>query len=189
MKGFITNGEKNCVSENGRMPGNCGGDIRLWIQQGNGISKADHGYRRAQRVIRRLAGEMEYTYAPLCPGMRFCFPKMQSELQDLVGTSGKRIGDAVKKSCDNLGEVFAKVILNVCSLAGRKGYVCMSLVYSLATWIRSRKCRFSCSMQNFWKKKRRSFKRNSGKTEALQSAGCYSRAFPDNFDSVNRSET
>ena len=28
------------------MPGNCGGDIRLWIQQGNGISKADHGYRR-----------------------------------------------------------------------------------------------------------------------------------------------
>ena len=25
--------------------------------------------------------------------MRFCFPKMQSELQDLVGTSGKRIGE------------------------------------------------------------------------------------------------
>ena len=60
MKGFITNGEKNCVSENGRMPGNCGGDIRLWIQQGNGISEGE-----LQRVIRQLEGEMEYTYAPL----------------------------------------------------------------------------------------------------------------------------
>ena len=58
-----------------------------------------------QRVIRQLAGEMECTTRP---GMRFCFPKMQSELQDLVGTSGKRIGDAVKKSCNNLGEVLRK---------------------------------------------------------------------------------
>ena len=38
---------------------------RLWIQQGNGISKADHGYRRAAKSDKAACGEMEYTYAPL----------------------------------------------------------------------------------------------------------------------------
>ena len=74
----------------------------------HGISKADHGYRRVAKSD-KAACERNGVY--LCttrPGMRFCFPKMQSELQDLVGTSGKRIGDAVKKSCNNLGEVLRK---------------------------------------------------------------------------------
>ena len=83
------------------MPGNCGGDIRLWIQQGNGISEADHGYRRAAKSDKAACGRNGVYLCTTRPGMRFCFPKMQSELQDLVGTSGKRIGDAVKKSCES----------------------------------------------------------------------------------------
>lgn len=44
-----------------------------------------------QRVIRQLAGEMEYTYAPLAQVCASVSLKMQSELQDLVGTSGKEL--------------------------------------------------------------------------------------------------
>ena len=43
---------------------------------------------------------------------------MQSELQDLVGTSGKRIGDAVKKSC-NIWERCCESDLE-CLLLGRE---------------------------------------------------------------------
>lgn len=108
IEGIYNERGENCVSENGRMPGNCGGDIRLWIQQGNGISEADHGYRRAAKSDKAACGRNGVYLCTTRPGMRFCFPKMQSELQDLVGTSGKRIGDAVKKSCNNLGEVLRK---------------------------------------------------------------------------------
>ncbi|MFQ9344798.1 MAG: stage III sporulation protein AB [Coprococcus sp.] len=61
-----------------------------------------------QRVIRQLAGEMEYTYAPLARVCASVSRRCSQNYRIWFGTSGKRIGDAVKKSCNNLGEVLRK---------------------------------------------------------------------------------
>ena len=101
-----------------------------------------------QRVIRQLAREMEYTYAPLA-----------------------QVCASVSRRCSQNYRIWLEHLAKELEMPSR----------SLAIiWERCCESDLECL---------RSFKRNSGKTEALQSAGCYSRAFPDNFDSVNRSET
>ncbi len=80
-----------------------------------------YGYSRGMEYQRQITDTGELQKSDICvekwvylcttsPRYALLFPwKMQSELQDLVGTSGKkRIGDAVKKSCNNLGEVLRK---------------------------------------------------------------------------------
>ena len=105
-----------------------------------------------QRVIRQLAGEMEYTYAPLaqvCASVsRRCSQNYRIWLEHLA----KEL-EMPSRSLAIIWERCCESDLECLLLAGRKGYVCMSLGCSLAAWIRSRKRRFSCSMQNFWKKK------------------------------------
>lgn len=105
-----------------------------------------------QRVIRQLAGEMEYTYAPLaqvCASVsRRCSQNYRIWLEHLakeLEMPSRSLAIIWERCCESDLE---------CLLLGREeGYVCMSLGCSLAAWIRSRKRRFSCNMQNFWKKK------------------------------------
>ncbi len=142
-----------------------------------------------QRVIRQLAGEMEYTYAPLaqvCASVsRRCSQNYRIWLEHLakeLEMPSRSLAIIWERCCESDLE---------CLLLGREERVRLhELGRQLGSLDKKQETQIFLQYAEFLEeKKRRSFKRNSGKTEALQSAGCYRQAFPDNFDSVNRSET
>ena len=142
-----------------------------------------------QRVIRQLAGEMEYTYAPLaqvCASVsRRCSQNYRIWLEHLakeLEMPSRSLAIIWERCCESDLE---------CLLLGREERVRLhELGMQLGSLDKKQETQIFLQYAEFLEEKRGGlFKRNSGKTEALQSAGCYSRAFPDNFDSVNRSET
>ena len=69
------------------------------------------------------------------------------------------------------------MILNVCSLAGEERVRLHELGMQLGSLDKKQETQIFLQYAEFLEEKEAVFKRNSGKTEALQSAGCYSRAF------------
>lgn len=105
-----------------------------------------------QRVIRQLAGEMEYTYAPLaqvCASVsRRCSQNYRIWLEHLakeLEMPSRSLAIIWERCCESDLE---------CLLLGREERVRLhELGRQFGSLDKKRKRRFSCSMQNFWKKK------------------------------------